>query len=188
MDDSDEYEFDDFVLDEQTIAVLDRAEQIYQGLSKPPTPPVEPVNKRHKSSWKPNPGVNLKYVASDNFDDLPEISVRGDGSYGIRSIATKPTKPNPVVESRSIKQQAVGHSVSLGGTSSSSSTNQSRQNQQPIVSLKKSAHKTTPGEINPNVEGSKSLDSHHLEAQLQQLRKKLDEVGRNYSLQCLLMC
>ena len=177
MDDSDEYEFDDFVLDEQTLAVLDRAEQKYQGL----TTPVEPAKKRHKSDARPSPAVNLNHVATVDFDDLPEISVRGDGSYGFRSIATKPI---PVVEPK----QQVAHSVSLGKTSSSSSSNQSRQNRQPIVlqghsntSLKKSSHKIIPENINPTVQGSKSLDSHHLEAQLQQLQKKLDEVRMNSS-------
>ena len=179
MDDSDEYEFDDFVLDEQTLAVLDRAEQKFQGLA---TPPVEPVNKRHKSDTRPSLGVNLKYAASDDFDDLPEISVRGDGSYGFRNIATKPI---PVVEP---KQQVV-HPVSAGGTSSSSK----KQTRQPKVQqghsntrLNKSSHKTTPEEVNPNVQGSKSLDFHHLEAQLQQLQKKLDEVRMKFSLPWLL--
>lgn len=78
MDDSDDYVYDDFVLDEQTLAALDQAEQNYQNsLSKS----SGHTAKRHKTEegWKAGLGTN------DDFDDLPEISVRNDGSYSIRS-------------------------------------------------------------------------------------------------------
>ncbi|KAH9485062.1 hypothetical protein JR316_0001968 [Psilocybe cubensis] len=91
MDDSDDYVFDDIVLDAQALALLDQEEQKYlqrpdtasQNLIAIPIAPEGHVNKRHKTStgWAPGIGAN---VSSDNaYDDLPEISLRGDGTYGI---------------------------------------------------------------------------------------------------------
>ncbi|KAJ7251529.1 hypothetical protein B0H12DRAFT_1234163 [Mycena haematopus] len=78
MDGSDDYfSFDDIVIDEQTLAALESAEQKY--LSQ-----VPPSAKRQKTDkgWKPAPVQNRAPVVNDN--DLPEISLHGDGSYAVR--------------------------------------------------------------------------------------------------------
>jgi len=110
MDDSDDYGYDDFVLDEQTLAALDQAEQKYQNSLPKPFDHLEPVNKRHKTDtgWKAGLGAASNYLENDDFDDLPEISVRGDGSYSIRPTTTKETHINtvpPVGSSSSSKHQ-----------------------------------------------------------------------------------
>ncbi|KAJ7924914.1 hypothetical protein B0H13DRAFT_1976686 [Mycena leptocephala] len=74
--DSDDY-FDDIVLDDQTLAVLDSVEQNFL------TQTVPPPAKRQKTDkgWKPVPAQGRAPVVDDN--DLPEISVHGDGTYGL---------------------------------------------------------------------------------------------------------
>jgi hypothetical protein len=114
MDDSDDYGYDDFVLDEQTLAALDQAEQHYQNSLLKPSGRSEPVNKRHKTEtgWKAGSGAH--YVDKDDFDDLPEISVRGDGSYSIRTTTTKQNAiPRP-------NTKETISTVPSGGSSSSS--------------------------------------------------------------------
>ncbi|KAF7376232.1 hypothetical protein MSAN_00038400 [Mycena sanguinolenta] len=80
MDGSDDYfPFDDIVIDEQTLAVLESEEQKYLSQVPPPA-------KRQKTDngWKPAPASNRAPVFDDN--DLPEISVHGDGSYAVRGV------------------------------------------------------------------------------------------------------
>ncbi|KAF8867719.1 hypothetical protein CPB84DRAFT_1549706 [Gymnopilus junonius] len=84
MDDSDDYIVDDIVFDNQTLAALDLQEKKYILRSSVPTTSEGPVNKRLKTStgqWKPGIGVNLE--PADSYEDLPEISLRVDGSYDI---------------------------------------------------------------------------------------------------------
>ncbi|KAJ7045616.1 hypothetical protein C8F04DRAFT_1249010 [Mycena alexandri] len=77
MDGSDDYFFDDdIILDDQTLAVLDSEEQKYLSQAPPPA-------KRQKTDkgWKP---VAIQGRAPVVDEDLPEISVHGDGSYVFR--------------------------------------------------------------------------------------------------------
>ncbi|KAJ6625538.1 hypothetical protein B0H10DRAFT_616844 [Mycena sp. CBHHK59/15] len=76
MDGSDDYLFDDMVFDDQTLAVLDSEEQKFLSQTAPPP------SKRRKTDngWKPV-AVPSRAVVLDDNDDLPEISVHGDGSY-----------------------------------------------------------------------------------------------------------
>ncbi|KAK7005601.1 hypothetical protein R3P38DRAFT_2556549 [Favolaschia claudopus] len=92
--DSDDY-FDDIVLDDQTLAVLDSEERKY--LSQAPPPP-----KRQKTDngWRPAPPIQLRGPPLADDNDLPEISVHGDGSYavrgGLRNDASSRSKPQTV--------------------------------------------------------------------------------------------
>jgi len=83
MDDSDDYPIDEIVLDNQTLAVLDLEEQKYfQGRSSTNTT-VHPINKRQKTLNGWAPGIGSASFHGEIDDDLPEISLQGDGSYGI---------------------------------------------------------------------------------------------------------
>ncbi|TFK73987.1 hypothetical protein BDN72DRAFT_833963 [Pluteus cervinus] len=85
MDDADDYFTDDLVLDEQALAVLDQTEAAF----------FTRVNKRQRTSdgWKPGPGF-YSSTYDDDGEDMPEISVRRDGTYGI-SNARNATQNTP---------------------------------------------------------------------------------------------
>ena len=87
MDGSDDYFTDDIVFDEQALAVLENEEQKYLTqrtvLSRPPT-------KRQKTETGWNVGLGNRDGSQDAIEDLPEISVRADGSYGV-TPAVPPT-------------------------------------------------------------------------------------------------
>lgn len=87
MSDFDHYFSDDLVLDESTLAVLDAEENRFIQTQQHPRPsqPVPPP-KRQKTDqgWKHT-------TQSDTFDeDLPEISISHDGTYGLLGQATVP--------------------------------------------------------------------------------------------------
>ncbi|KAF8633455.1 hypothetical protein AX17_004624 [Amanita inopinata Kibby_2008] len=88
MDDSDDYIVDDITLDDETLAVLDREEQKYLSHNSHQNTPTDapPVLKKRKtdSGWKPGPSNRFNCV--DDFEDLPEISVQDDGTYGVHDI------------------------------------------------------------------------------------------------------
>lgn len=81
--DSDDYFTDDIVLDEKTLAVLDEEENKFISQSARPLH-VPPATKRQKTDqgWKPGLG-NHRTESLDDLDDLPEISVHRDGTYGL---------------------------------------------------------------------------------------------------------
>jgi hypothetical protein len=86
------------VLDEQTLAILDREEKKYlsQIQRQPPLPAVTKKQKTH-GGWSPGVGSRPR---EQDFDDLPEISVTGDGSYGftdstLTSGPSNPSQPPP---------------------------------------------------------------------------------------------
>jgi hypothetical protein len=80
MDDSDEYVFDDIILDEQTLANLDQQERQFLGESSyaTSTSASEPVNKKLKTNngWTPGP-------ANIDYDEMPEICLQRDGTYAL---------------------------------------------------------------------------------------------------------
>ncbi|TFK53914.1 hypothetical protein OE88DRAFT_1654294 [Heliocybe sulcata] len=81
MQDSDDLFDDDLVLDENTIAILDNAE-LKHSLTPSTGSSTRPV-KRQKTGHSPWSGF-ARGTVDDDFEDMPEISVRNDGSYGIR--------------------------------------------------------------------------------------------------------
>ncbi|KAH8079442.1 hypothetical protein BXZ70DRAFT_961002 [Cristinia sonorae] len=86
----DSYFGDDLFLDDDLIAVLDAEEEKHLSLqpqaAKPAIvrhtpPPLKKQKINHDWSHKPAP---LQHSASvDDFGDLPEISIQGDGTYGV---------------------------------------------------------------------------------------------------------
>lgn len=98
MDDSDDYFNDGFELNDDALAILDLEENKHN-LSTEKTfassTPPPPKRQKTDTGWKPAP-VTRSVVPMDDLDDLPEISVKGDGSYGLhaRHAATASTRPN----------------------------------------------------------------------------------------------
>lgn len=80
MDDSDDYFTDDIILDEQALAVLDKEEQKF--LTQVVTAPPVTKKQRTDHGWKP--GLGTHSATLDDLEDLPEISLHGDGSYAVR--------------------------------------------------------------------------------------------------------
>ncbi|KAH9929304.1 hypothetical protein B0H21DRAFT_762053 [Amylocystis lapponica] len=91
MQDSDDYLYDDdFVVDASVIAVLDEEERKFdesqrlsqrrRSLSLPPSPPLPKRQKLEDNEALPRPGGD---DLLRRLETLPEISVQGDGSYGI---------------------------------------------------------------------------------------------------------
>lgn len=86
MDNIDDYFDDDLVLDEQTLAILDQEEQKYLSQVQQRHPPLVVTKKlKTRDGWSPGVGSRTR---EDDFDDLPEISVTIDGSYGFTDSNT----------------------------------------------------------------------------------------------------
>ena len=170
MQNSDDYfdDDDDFVVDATVLAALDEAERKYgesQRLSqrRPSAPPTPPPPKRQKlanNASIPRPGNNARRLES-----LPDISVQGDGSYG---VYTKPI----TLPSFDHTNHATAISSSRGGFS-----------------------RTTPITRNPSLVASTTRpdnaqqtqaafqetllpsQQHSLLSEVEQLRTQLEEVG-----------
>jgi hypothetical protein len=88
--DEDDYFVDDISLDDETLALLDQEEQKYLTLQKNnafvDAPPVS-KKRRTNSGWRPG------HPNADEFEDLPEISVHGDGTYGVRDVVRNNSAP-----------------------------------------------------------------------------------------------
>jgi hypothetical protein len=102
--DSDDYFTEDIVLDDETLAVLDHEEQKY--LTQISLAPSQPPTKRQRTDNGWNPGLGNRPEPLDGLDELPEISLRDDGSYGVRGASTSAGS-----------EQSPGH-VNMNGTSS----------------------------------------------------------------------
>jgi len=109
---SDDFLFDDIVLDADALAILDAEEYKYFGTvanvqSNPrpaPTQPTPPPAKRQRTGdnggWKDpakNVGGGSGRIVSKNqkrsdsfYEDLPDISLAGDGVYGVYSQGSQP--------------------------------------------------------------------------------------------------
>jgi hypothetical protein len=88
--DEDDYIVDDISLDGDTLALLDQEEQKYLTLQKNNAfVDVPPVSKKRRtnSGWRPG------HPNADEFEDLPEISVYGDGTYGVRDVVRNNSTP-----------------------------------------------------------------------------------------------
>ncbi|CAA7259113.1 unnamed protein product [Cyclocybe aegerita] len=182
MDDSDDYVLDDIVLDDQTLAVLDQEEQKYLHQSSlfqsSSTPPDRPINKRHKTNSGWTPGIGASVLAGDE-DDLPEISLRADGSYGVmnRMNATTsrpvtggqrngpyivPQKPVKVVQpTHVLPRNAQPRALSRPDNPRHTALRQSEPVRKPA---------------NQNQNHSQTTKSHDLQAQVLELQRKLDEL------------
>ncbi|EMD37735.1 hypothetical protein CERSUDRAFT_94735 [Gelatoporia subvermispora B] len=84
MDDFDDYFDDDIVVDEDVLAILDEEETKFtetQRLTERRSPHSPPPAKRQKLN---HPSTErFSRTTSIDFEDLPEVSVVGDGTYGL---------------------------------------------------------------------------------------------------------
>ena len=185
MDDSDDYGYDDFVLDEQTLAALDQAEQNYQNsLPKPlvHSEPVnkrhsEPVNKRHKTEtgWKAGYG-SANYLDDDNFDNLPEISVRGDGSYSIRTT-TANQKVNPRPKAKETHKVSTVPSVGFSSSSTHFPPPEPKPLIRPTSHSKAGLQSQQAANKSNEYVASKSEQPNQIEKRLKELQKDLEQVS-----------
>jgi len=133
---SDDFFFDDIVLDEDALAILDAEESKYFGTvagdqSNPrpaPTQPTPPPAKRQRTDddggWKhPTTGIGggsgklVSQKRSDSFyEDLPDISLAGDGVYGVYSQGPHPPQSSNLTSSnaKNVKNPLGQRSQSTG--------------------------------------------------------------------------
>lgn len=199
MDDSDDYVFDDIILDEQTLATLDQQERKFLGESSlaAPTSASEPVNKRFKTNngWTPGPGADIGLGV--DYDEMPEISLQRDGSYGVgypvNALTVSMSKLPERKSERSVPSDnssvTYGHletDFSRGLTRAQnrlSDPSTSRQifytNRQKYTSNTENSRTTSFRQSEPTVvdHGASTSNSSQLQAQMSELQKKLDEVG-----------
>ena len=205
MDDSDEYAFDDIILDEQTLATLDQQERQFLGESSyasTSTSASEPVNKRFKTNngWTPGP-------ANIDYDELPEIYLQRDGTY----VLGNPVNPLTVSMSKLAEQKAersvssnnnypvtIGHldtDLLQGVTLPKNMLLGPSTSRQPLYANNRQKHALNSGNLKttssrrtqPTVNnvGATTTNSRQLPDQVLELQKKLDEVGIQTHLVCL---
>lgn len=190
MESSDDYAFDDIILDDRTLAILDQSEQKYlKETSAASNPPVssEPVNKRLKTAtgWIPGTGSSR-----NGNDELPEISLHGDGTYGISS-RTKDIKS--IAPESQLQARQISHS-GLPGSSSNHKPQANYQSAQASGShlVKPPAYPVNNRQrqqyqiLNNHSRDKKSREIKGANAQsppalvqLSELQRKLDEVGNS---------
>lgn len=127
MDGSDDFFDDDLVLDDTTLAVLEAEEQKWQQQQQQqrerlsqrrPLPPDAPLPhpKRQKTSHTTGldglvPAVQRASIADDYEEELPDISIVGDGTYKLPA--------DQRASANELAAQIRGHSTTTNGASSS---------------------------------------------------------------------
>ncbi|KDR75799.1 hypothetical protein GALMADRAFT_248513 [Galerina marginata CBS 339.88] len=199
MDDSDDYIVDDIVFDDQTLAALDQQEQKYFQESNVTTPssipsaPEEPINKRHKTSTGWAPGIGANVALTDSYDDLPEISLHGDGSYAIGyqvDLTHAPISKFPATKTRSEQpSRPMGLSVNFGQANSAptrnipsaqasgSRLNGSGQNF-PVNTRQRQSFQNTDTRNQAHSALIRQNTVHNTEVRMPELQRKLDELQK----------
>lgn len=189
MDDSDDYFTDDFVLDDNALAVLDQEEHKHtlstQSLAVRHVPPP-PKRQKTETGWRPGLG-SRRTETLDDLDDLPEISVQGDGSYGLHA------RHAAIVSGTKTKVRSAGQPQPRSSSNTrnplirtaSSSSLPSQQRRSPSVhpprppqrhaSNTASSHSAS---IAPTTQSQSSYPSTSSlsEGQLEELRRQMEEV------------
>ncbi|KAG9316713.1 hypothetical protein JVU11DRAFT_2773 [Chiua virens] len=104
MQDSDDYfTNDDLIIDDKTLSILDEEESKYKRLTNAQTQQnVGPPAKRQKTGPWQRPPVSRpiqRTDTSDDMDNLPDVSVRQDGTYGLQDKQTRASAPSSRSES-----------------------------------------------------------------------------------------
>ncbi|KAJ7901937.1 hypothetical protein B0H14DRAFT_1261277 [Mycena olivaceomarginata] len=170
MDGSDDYfSFEDIVLDDQTLAVLDSEEQKYLSQAPPPK------RQRTDKGWKPAP-VQSRATIDDN--DLPEISVHGDGSYAFRGASKAEgsnTTLNPPTVPRRVATVAPQPHVQPRVTAASRGTPHTRPEPPPIVHPRVQPAPRRVVSAVP-LQPPRPVVSDISQAQAEELRKQIEEL------------
>lgn len=193
MDDSDEYVFDDIILDEQTLATLDQQERQFLGESShitTSTSASEPVNKRFKTNngWTPGP-------ANIDYDDMPEIFLQRDGTYGVGNpVNARTVSMSKLTEQESERSVSSNHypghpetHFSRGVTLPQNMLSGPSTSRLPLYANNRQKHALNSGnskttsfrQTEPTVNnvGASTTNPRQLPDQVLELQKKLDEVG-----------
>ncbi|KAH0827962.1 hypothetical protein J3R83DRAFT_3600 [Lanmaoa asiatica] len=99
QDSDDNYFSDDLVLDDKTLAVLDEEESKFKRItSTQPQQSVGPPAKRQKTtrSWQPQSvsrTIRRADTSLEDMEDLPDISIRQDGTYGLQDKQRRVSGP-----------------------------------------------------------------------------------------------
>ncbi|OCH88272.1 hypothetical protein OBBRIDRAFT_96429 [Obba rivulosa] len=208
MDDSDDYFDDDIVVDENVIAILEEEETKFsetQRLTQRRTSHSPPPAKRQKLNHPQN--GRFSRTVSVDFEDLPEVSVVGDGTYGLfganylsrlrdasenaAASHSFQTKAAPVASSSTNstmtgiphKQQqshSIGRPPPLGASSRGPSNTAQPHLQRPIQN-ERIQHTSVPS--NHNIQGEdlnyNQGEVEALRAQLEQLRRMQEEMTQS---------
>jgi hypothetical protein len=203
MDDSDEYVFDDIILDEKTLATLDQQERKFLGESSNAS---EPVNKRSKTNngWAPGPGANMDLGL--DYDEMPEISLQRDGSYGVGNPVNALTVSMSKLAERKSEHSvpsdnytvASGHletNFPRGLTLAQNMPSGPSTSRPPLYTNHRQKHLSNNANSRtasfrrsePTVNNHRTSTSNpsQLQAQMLELQKKLDEVGIRLTLYVL---
>ncbi|KAF8236475.1 hypothetical protein L208DRAFT_1390557 [Tricholoma matsutake] len=200
MDGSDGYFTDDIVFDEEALAVLDNEEQKYLSQTvvsfRPPT-----KRQRTESGW--NPGLG-HWRSQDEIEDLPEISLRDDGSYRVnaatsnialsvapvkKSVARASALQHPTVVAQGVQPNSRNLFVSEVQPHThirppSLSQRQPHVVQQSLVSSRKGSGYVFSSRASSYASSSASTSpiavgkSHLLQEQVEELRRQLDKVSK----------
>jgi len=166
MQESDDYFSDDFVLDDTALAVLDEEEHKYTLSTQNSIPshvPPPPKRLKTETGWRPGPN-NRRAETMDDQDDLPEISVQGDGSYGLhaRHAAAVSSRPGDVgIRVGELQHSTLGSRYQQARTTSSSSSI-SVQRRSPTVNPRaphhQASHSTSTSSLIPPGHSQSSYD------------------------------
>jgi hypothetical protein len=194
-DDSDEYDvFDDIIFDEQTLATLDQQERKLLGEGSRATSTSasasEPANKRFKTNngWMPGPGANIDY------DEMPEISLQRDGSYGVGNPVNALTvSMSKLAEQKSERSASSDNYLVTSGTGFLRGPTLPQNvppgpstSRQSLYANNQQKH-TSNRQIEPTVNNARAstTNSRQLQDQMSKLQKQLDEVGIRLTLYVL---
>ena len=200
MNDSDEYVFDDIILDERTLATLDHQERKFLDESNhvTSTSASEPINKRSKTNngWAPGPGANIDHGI--DYDDMPEISLQRDGSYGVGNPVNALTVSMSKLVERNLERPVLSDNYPVtfghvetdflrGLTPAQNMLSGPSTSRQPLYINNRQKHTSNSGSSSmtsfrrdePTVNNHRASTSNpsQLQGQILELQKKLDEVG-----------
>ena len=106
MQDLDDFFTDDIVFDDQTLALLDEQEQKFISQREASVTEDPPPTKRQKTTNGWSSGrIGVGFV--DDLEDLPEISVQSDGTYGLHENGSLAKSRNPLAARPSGKPLAI---------------------------------------------------------------------------------
>jgi hypothetical protein len=198
--DSDEYVFDDIILDEQTVANLDQQERQFLGESSHATSTSAsvPVNKRFKTNngWTPGP-------ANIDYDELPEVCLQRDGTYvlgnPVNALTVSMSKLAEQKSERSVSSNnnypVIETDFLRGVTLPQNMLSAPSTSRLPLYANNRQKHASNSGNskatsfrrIEPTVNnvGASTTNPRQLPDQVLELQKKLDEVGIQTHLVCL---